>query len=268
MCGWRWTWLTLSYNGEFEVYAKVSTHLLCTMAEEGFFAMAIQWCFALGHEALVRLRAIKWNGLFEYASVMPMAVVHACELSHFNNGPIYTSPFASVATNKTRSDHGGIFVCLSMRTSRGTGFFIVVIESFALSSSSFGSSVRSLMASIGTGLELYWTIFCFGATTTFKKLSMKKFPYEIGTVKLHTTLKTTLALYSPILTRNVIFLTTLTFWFVALFKDVRLFACIAFSHFALDDVWSCACNEDSVYEVLLVSYETDRNQQFVAALVR
>lgn len=130
------------------MYKKGSSYLLSKMAGGGDNAVVISRCFAMESGELVGLRTITLDGRFENASIMPVAVIHACVPSHYSSGSICTIPPVSVMNNTVPSDFGHMFACLATHTRRTACFFFEVITSCALSFLSLCFSGRSLTASI------------------------------------------------------------------------------------------------------------------------
>lgn len=92
------------------------------------------------------------NGLFENASIIPEAVVHALVLYHSSSGSVRATILVSSATKTEHFDPGGICACPATHTGRRASSSLI-ITSCALFLS-LDSSDMSLRARSGTGLEL------------------------------------------------------------------------------------------------------------------
>lgn len=108
-------------------------------------------------------------------------------MSHSSSGFICTRSLASVVTRTILSDRCAIFVYLSTY-SRSGAYSFVVIAQFVLFFS-LGSSYRSLMLEIGTGLELLKIYFGPGGKQPFTNVAMNKVPSRTPTATLRTTPK-------------------------------------------------------------------------------
>lgn len=123
------------------------------------------------------------------ASIMPVAVFHACTKSQSVSASPCTSPLASVVTNTTPSELGGIFVCHTNRVSRGASYLsLSIVTSSTLSSScdfcSCCFSVLTTVAFIGTGVEFKEHIFVLWWETTFQEFFDERCRHSYGHCKV------------------------------------------------------------------------------------
>lgn len=93
------------------------------------------------------------------------------------------------------------------------------------------------MASIGNDLDSQWTIFRLGEKMPFTNLSMIDVRSMTSTTQLLSTLKTILTVMLHILISNSIVSKLLSFRLVAYSKADRLLTGLAFSHYALRNIF-------------------------------
>lgn len=167
-----------------------------------------------------------WN-----ASEMHVRIILVSVLSHFSSVSIYTIIFASIAKNITPSDLVGISICLALCTRCRACFSFLIVTFYALLSLTIGSPGQSLMASTGTELRLWDTIFGSRENMFYFCLPMNQVLKHTGTTKLRTIPKTTLILKSATWTSSFTVTTTLYFWSVAFLSVGHLFTCIDLSQF-------------------------------------
>lgn len=128
----------------------------------------------------------------EVVNIFPVPINYNWVPSHFSSSPKVSSASTSIADTTIWSDLNGVLVCFATGTMCESSSYCVFVTSCVSSSLFFGSSDRSLMASVNTGSELYGPVFRTRRKMLFTNLAMNRVSRRTGTVNLRRTLKTTL----------------------------------------------------------------------------